>query len=150
MTTPASQWQRQAEELELPSGRVVKARKPDLMDILMSEHNGDVPDFLTAQVLAQFKGKKPKKEETDTVDMGLENLTKMGVFIDRVTREAFIEPRISENGHPDYENGEISIHDVSRPDKMFVYNWAMPASETAKAKSFRKEPQPDVEAVPEQ
>jgi len=138
--TPAAQWQRKTEIIGLPSGKVAEVQPLSMMSLILGDTAGDVPDMITAQVIAQFAG----KETPSQLEINKSELPRMGAFIKRIVVASMVNPRIVEN--PDYNNGEIAYDDVSDEDREFLMGRAMPARELATAERFRPGPDAIVES----
>lgn len=130
--TPASEWKRNAQMVTLPSGNVAEIRVVGMISLILSDESGDVPDLITAQLIAQLSGKPAQSQ----IVVDKSELPRMGGFIKRIAVASMVNPRIAEN--PDYDAGEIAYDDLSDEDKMFLLNLAMPTKEMATAERFRK------------
>ncbi len=136
VATPASQWKRETEIRQLPSGKVAELKKPDIAGLVMSAGDGNVPSGLVQTFLdAMTNGKPangavaaPKWKPTP------EDLPALMRFVDTIITAAFANPVIT--AEPDYEAGEIALRDLVTEDKLDVFSWAMP-EEVAAAVRFR-------------
>lgn len=106
--TPASQWTRPTELVELPSGKVARFRRVNFMTMI--RRGEDAPNFLKAYVAKSLRG------ETDKKGFSLDDMdtTEAVEFILFMAKAVFVEPRVVE-GEPQNE-GEISIDDVDPAD----------------------------------
>lgn len=143
MTKSAAAFKR-TEEVQLPSGLTVEVRKPDISRLVMESKDGSVPAFLQQQVVAGLAG---KAETVDDWDPSKEDLATMSRFMDMVVRAALVWPVIVD-GNPDYDAGQISLHDLEQADRTFLFGWAMPDSNAA-AGRFRAKQNGAVEPVPD-
>lgn len=128
--TSGAEW-RAGELVELPSGKVARLRKPDVL-ALISE-NGEVPDGLSQFMFGDSKD----------ADMA-EALPAMAPLLNRVTRAAFIEPRIVDEPSKD---DEISLEDVAMADKLFIFQWLMEGAAGQQAGTFPEEQARNLAAV---
>jgi hypothetical protein len=125
---------RKTEIQTLPSGAEVELRKPDIPRLVMESETGEIPEYLTASVLANFK--KGGQVVVD-FEMTAADLPRMSKFLDTVVRAALVWPRVVAS-EPDYDAGEILITDIDTNDRMFIFQWAMPEAGQA-AQRFRPE-----------
>jgi len=135
MATPAAQWKRQeAQTLKLPSGNSVDVYEADILGMIMSGDNEDVPDFITAQVMRGVSGTKTK---APNLDITPDKLPEFGQFIDRVVRAGVVSPHVVV-GEADYDAGQISIDDLTFADKFLIFQVVMPQGEAQAAITFRQ------------
>lgn len=111
-----------AEDLTLPSGMVIRARRPAPLEIAMW---GSLPLALTAEV-QQVDGEKPKPS-TETILANIELSRQLLVF-------AFVNPRISQ--HP-VGDDEIQPSEIPGDDAAYVIRWAMHREEADGLRRFR-------------
>ena len=141
--TQAEKWKRPAERAEtltLPSGNVVKARRPSLF--LMMKR-GILPTHLYKTAMSVTDG-----TNTDPAAMKPEDLKSYFDFFMIYVVEAVVEPKIILKGDP--KSGEVSIDEFTDDDMFAVFKGvnALPEStkdaerreESAKLEPFRKEP----------
>lgn len=125
--TPASQWRRQTEVKQLPSGLVVELQRPSFVDAIMGD--GSLPEGLATVIFEGFFNTgnsewKPKPED----------LPKLAEMISKICRAAFANPRIVEQGQiPDYDNGQIALADVIDADRRWVLEWAISGGQAVPA-----------------
>jgi len=129
--SPASAFKREPLALLLPSKRVVLVQDVDLV-ALITANKGDVPDFISGQVLSMFTGTK----HAANTGVKADNVGEMFEFVGTIVKAAVVQPRIVET--PDYDAGQIGIDDLSTDDKLHIFGVAMPAGDAAVASSFRK------------
>jgi hypothetical protein len=147
--TPAALWKPVTFEEVLPSGKVARLKKPDIVGLVMSSDNGDVPDWLTGMVAREITGEHRDVEMfTGNDSEDRKRLAGLGTFMEKLVRLAFVEPRIAPaSREPDYEAGEIAYSDLDSTDKMWVMNWSMPRGRDA-AEAFPAEQAGRVDAAP--
>jgi hypothetical protein len=127
----ASEWQAaglvvaaaEAVELPLPSGMVIRARRPDPVQVAMW---GQLPLRLASAVGGEGGGALPGNEEV---------LAAIALSRD-VLVYCCVSPRISMTPVGD---GEIHPRDVPMADAMFILKWARREEETEKLRCFRGE-----------
>lgn len=122
--TKGSAW-RTTEDVELPSGKVARLQKPDVLALIMS--SGEIPDVLSNQLLAGLQGAAPKEQ----VELTAENVGGLLEVVNTVTRAAFVLPRIVNKPAETMGEDEIGIEHVAFNDRVFVLKWAMGGSITA-------------------
>lgn len=121
MVTPIQDWQAASEEeVTLPSGKVVRLRRPDLVDLLMG--NGDIPDVLTNMIVDSINGGGRKEFEINK-----ETLPQLIESINVIAKAVFVEPKLWNEIYADEAQGIIPIGWVSFADKTHVFAWAMGA-----------------------
>lgn len=126
---------RKTEIVTLPnSGVEVELRKPDIPRLVMESAEGDIPEYLTATVLAGFRSGKQTQIDFEPTAADLPRLNRL---LDIVVRAALVWPRIV-TSDPDYEAGQILITDLDTNDRMFIFQWSMPEAGQA-AQRFRGE-----------
>lgn len=128
MITSANQWV-VTEEIDLPSGKTARLRKPNMLALAASTHGA--PDLLTQTMIDKINGKPAKK-----VEITAENFPTLLDSMRRVTKAAFVEPRIEDT--PDYDNGVIAINDVDEGDLVCVFLWAQ-GMEMEQARSYLRQ-----------
>src|SRR5579864_280387 len=115
----------EAQDLELPSGMVIQARRPDPGHLLMWQR---LPLGLSQKAFG------PDGEDTRTE----EEKREQGLAMIATSRDILIyccvEPRISLNPGPD----EIHPRDVPLKDALFILRWAMRRQEAGALESFRE------------
>lgn len=152
------EWRQEREEAqegyvkELWSGRVARLRPPDLATLLAA---GQIPDPLTDQVYRMvFRGEiaEPLVDMAKADEQGAppaEDIQATLALYEVICKAMFVEPRIVDDPQAD---DEIHIDDVPLVDRIGV--WGLAISTTAlgvgRLKSFRLQPAPDVEAVPDE
>jgi len=137
--TPASEWKRKPERVLFPSGKVAEILPISMISLVLSDADGDVPDLITAQVVAMLQGAPSQSE----IKVDKSELPRMGGFIKRIAVTSMVNPRIVDN--PNYNAREIAYEDLSDDDRGFLLNRAMPVKEMATAERFRKRPAAAVE-----
>jgi len=130
--TKGSAW-RTTEDVELPSGNVARLRKPDVLALIMS--NGEIPDVLSAQLLAGMQGGAAPKQ----IELTAENVSGLLEVVNTVTRASFVLPRIVDKPEAEMTEDEIGIEHVAFNDRVFVLKWAMGGS-IAAAQRFPDSP----------
>lgn len=125
----ASAWAVTPDELTLSKGTVLVV-KPDLLALVMTDTEGNIPDAITNRILDRFKPddgakkkRKPEGLQPDKADMD-----GMYRFIRLMVTAAMHWPRIVDKPDPDYQNGEIKYEDLARnqEDLLKVFEYAMP------------------------
>jgi len=116
---------RECEELELPSGVVVQARRPQLETWLL---RGRIPEALSGVVLA-LAGGDAKRRPLEAEDIAM-----IGAFNRVVVIATVVEPRVVEGAAG---KGEISFGDIPDEDAEFILAWARRAPEVASLETFR-------------
>lgn len=129
----ADAWQPQTALLRVPSGRVVEVKEVDLVGLVVAS-DGDVPDFITGQILSALDG-KPRKQPS--LEINKDNLPEMFGFINTVVMAGMVKP-VVKKANAKYSEGEINLGDIPTDDKLAIFNAVMPSSEVGAAKSFRQ------------
>lgn len=117
--TKGSAW-RATEDVELPSGKVARLQKPDVLALIMS--SGEIPDVLSGQLLAGLQGGAAPKEPAEITADSLSDLLEV---VNTVTKAAFVLPRIVDKPADQMDEDEIGIEHVAFNDRVFVLKWAM-------------------------
>jgi hypothetical protein len=145
--TPAVQWKRQTQLVELPSGNVVEIMEIDISGFILSG-DSSIPDFLTTQVLAGMNGgMNGQGSQPKEVEIGSDDFEKLLPFIERVATMTIVNPVIVTDRKPDYDNGEIHLSDIDVTDKIFLFTSLMPSQEMSAVASFREKPGASVGTV---
>jgi ribosomal protein S8E len=118
-------------KLKLPTGRVVEVKEVDLIG-LITAGNGDVPDFISGQVLAGLNGRHGAK--AITIDKN--NVGEMFSFINTIVKASVVSHKVVDK-NADRAIGEINLGDLTTEDKLAIFNAVMPL-EAAAASSFRQ------------
>lgn len=116
--TPINEWQPAVEELTLPSKKVIKARRPDLV-AMIAEGEGDTPDLLSNMVMQMISNPGSRSEVAITP----ETLPQIMSSLNVIAIAAFVEPRLWDKDEADDEH--IPVGWVSFADKAFVMAWAL-------------------------
>jgi len=116
----------QAENIELPSGAVVRARRPGLETWML---HGRIPEALSGVVLA-IAGAEAQRRT-----LGAEDIALIGAFNRAIVIAAVVEPRVVEVV---LGEGEISYADIPDADVEYILAWARRAPEVASLESFRR------------
>lgn len=111
--------------VELPSGVVVKLRKPDGLKALLS--GGKIPNSLMGIVEQALNPER--KGDVDMSDLGQnpEAMADLFRLIDNMTVDAFLEPKV----HPAPETEEerdddkVYVDEVDINDRFWILSWAM-------------------------
>jgi hypothetical protein len=121
----ASTWKRETDTLDLSKGPV-KAIRPDLFALVMTDESNTIPDGLSSRILDRFKpdDSQKKKKQAEPWQPEKKDLAGMYKFIQLMVTAALVEPRIVDK--PNYANGEIEYDDLSMEDKIKVFEYAMP------------------------
>lgn len=138
--TPAKEW-RNLHNVTLPSGRRVVLRKPDLFRLILKAKDGKIPNGLRSWALNKIMGKATAetwKPETEADVVGYVDM------VEYMCEVCFAEPVITEN--PNYEAGEISVLDIDRDDREYVFKWAAPQGVGA-AQAFPEQSTRNVDAA---
>jgi hypothetical protein len=120
MVTPISEWEPQAEDVPLPSGKVAKLKRPDLVDMIAGE--GEIPDLLSNLVMNLTVNGKAKEITLDT--MTNEQLKELMKSLNVIAIACFVEPRLWE-GDEQRADGAIPVKWVAFNDKAAVMAWAL-------------------------
>jgi hypothetical protein len=128
----AREWRRkaaaiEAEDLTLPSGMAIKARRPGPLKLA---EWGKLPLLLG---MAQSGGQGTTAEQA----------VEIADFMRLLLVYCCIEPRISETASEDSED-EIRPRDLPEADWMFIVRWAMRIEEADTLRPFRRQRTPDV------
>ena len=138
--TPASEWRRDVETVQLPSGKVAKLRRINMLSMIRKGDN--VPNFLAAKVTASLNGARRVKAEKEQVSPkdAIES-----VFF--LAMNAFVYPRVVE-GEAHAED-EVSIDDLSEDDIAYAASYATGDAAAIEAvAAFRNPQEADVESLP--
>jgi len=115
----------EAAELKLPSGMVIRARRPDPSQLLLWGH---LPLGLAAEVGHGFRASQTNEDSSPNNQQLLASLA--------LSRDLLlyccVEPRISLTPGPD----EIHPKDVPLPDALFLLRWAMRREEADALRGF--------------
>lgn len=136
--TPFAEWADDSQEVTLPSGRVVKLRRPDIIELI--GENGEAPDVLGNLVLSSISGKGAGVEIDD-----LDKLRQVMQSVNTVCKAAFVYPKLWDNDA--VEDPYIPIGRVAFNDRSFVFAWVLGVKYQA-VESFRPQPAGDVGTVP--
>lgn len=138
--TPASSWGDNTELVELPSGKVAKLRRLNVL--MMLERGGDdVPNFLKVYMLRKIKGQKVSNNPMD----GVEDAREAVRMIAFLAKQVFAYPRLVDVVQAD---DEVCIDAISEVDLSFAAAYALgDRSVVNQLESFRAEAQSDVEPV---
>jgi len=99
----------QGEPLELPSGLVVKVRRPEIPKLIADE-------LIPADLVQEFI-----KVQSDTSNLNATQLVKLMQFQKAMAKHALLEPKIVDE--PNYDSGEISIDDLDQDDLDVVWSY---------------------------
>jgi hypothetical protein len=129
VTSKVEQWrtfgqkaaQAEAQELELPSGMVVRARRPG--PVLLAQY-ARLPLTLAAKV---------SDESPNAVDGSAGELLNFAEFLREILVYCVVEPGISMNP----EVGQIHPHEIPNGDFEFIIGWALRREEAASLEFFR-------------
>lgn len=113
--------------ITLPTGPIVKVRKPKLLDMFAS---GQIPGELI-----NLARNKTEDELNKKIEGNPEARKKTLEMMNAVVKAAFVEPKIVDE--PDYDKQEIHVDDLDMSDKLFVYKIAMGGTE--ELKKFREQ-----------
>jgi hypothetical protein len=136
--SPATDWKPKLEPLDLPSGKTIEVRQFDVLGMILSNKDGEVPDFITSQVASDISGKGKKK--TPALTMAGKDFPQLVKFVNQICRTVMVNPRICKGEEPNYEDGEISIDDMEVMDRMYIFETLMPHEEQFGAGKFRQKP----------
>jgi hypothetical protein len=132
-TTTAAAWrqaaqktkQTGAEQLELPSGAVVMARRPGLETWML---RGRIPERLSGIVLA-LTGEGERRQLT------VEEQAELGRFNREVVIATVVSPQVVEGAAGE---GEISYGEIPDVDAEYLLAWAQRGAEVASLETFRE------------
>lgn len=138
IVSPVSAWA-DGEVVTLPSGRNMRLRQLDVMDVLALD--GSIPNFL----LPMLSG-KGQKTETTTEDM-----LRLAPILKRVAEQSVVEPRIVSTIAEVNAGEGILLSMIPMGDKMAMLTFAMggTAAVDAASRFLQKQAEP-VAVVPEQ
>jgi hypothetical protein len=139
--TPASEWRNKAELVKMPSGRVAKLRRANLLTMIRDGEN--VPNFLATKVTERLSGRKPANAAApDSLEMARSAVD--SVFF--IAKAVFVYPRLVD-GEPQADD-EVCIADVPESDLAFAASYATGDAAVIDAvATFRRQAQADVESV---
>jgi hypothetical protein len=128
----ASQWKKKAAEaaeqeavtLELPSGMIIRARRPDPMQLAAWDK---LPMSLAAAAQAE------DAEHGSAPQVTNDQAAEMAVFLRDLLIYCCVDPRVSLAPKDD----EIHPKDIPQGDWIFILNWAMRAEEARALQGFR-------------
>jgi hypothetical protein len=128
-----AQWRAgRTEEVTLPSGLVVTAKRISLEDVIMS---GDIPKPLMGMLSAL-------QTEATANALTVDRLVEFMPVVDRTVRLAILEPPIADVADDDH----LSIEELPAKDRLALFSWLVqPAAALA---PFRSEPVGAVDAAP--
>lgn len=118
-TTPINEWEPQAEEVTLSSGRRAKLLRPDLVAMIAGD--GDTPDVLSNLVLSMVTGDSGKRE----LDITPDTLPQIMKSLNVVNKACFVEPKLWDNDFADEEH--IPIKWLTFQERGEVFGWALGA-----------------------
>lgn len=136
--TSFAEWADDSQEVTLPSGKVVKLRRPDIIELIGED--GEAPDVLGNLVLSSISGKGSGVEIND-----LDKLRQVMQSVNTVCKAAFVYPKLWDNDA--VEDPYIPIGRVPFNDRSFVFAWVLGVKYQA-AQSFRPQPAGNVGTVP--
>lgn len=142
MVTPIQEWEPQVEDVTLPSGKSVKAKRPDL--VAMISDDGDVPDLLSNLIVSLLTG-SGGKTTFDLATMTPDQLKEMVKSANVIAKACFVEPQLWDNAQRDETH--IPLAWVSLNDKAFIMGWAL-GGQYQPAKTFPAQPNGHVESIP--
>jgi len=147
--TSIEQWKRSVEgvPVELPSGNVVKLRRPGLDTFVQA---GQVPNSLMS-LMTSFRDSGKETPDYDAVGDEIlnhpEKLQELMSFLDFAVTKIMVDPPVSavpEDGEP-RDPGKLYTDEVDLEDKFFMLNYAVGGvNDLAK---FRQQLAPGVDAV---
>ena len=115
-----------AEQLELPSGAIVMARRPGIETWLL---RGRIPERLSGIVLALTGDEQQRRPLT------MDEQAELGRFNREVVVATVVSPRVVEGAAGD---GEISYAEIPDVDAEYILAWAQRGAEVASLESFRE------------
>ena len=128
-----AQWRAgRTEEVALPSGLTVTARRITLEDVIMS---GDIPKPL----LGMIEGLRAAAAEDA---LTLDRLVEFMPVVDRTVRMAIIDPPMADVADDEH----MSIEELPAGDRLALFSWLVQPA--AKIAPFRPEPGGAVAAAP--
>lgn len=136
--TPFAEWADDSEDVQLPSGKVVKLRRPDIIELIGED--GEAPDVLGTLVLSSISGKGAGVEIDD-----LDKLRQVMQSVNTVCKAAFVYPKLWDDDV--VEEPYIPVGRVPFNDRSFVFAWVLGVKYQA-AQSFRPQPAGDMGTVP--
>lgn len=143
--TPVSAWLDQYEEVELPSGRTVGLRQPDVLCLITAD--GNVPNLLRP-MLTQQMGGKPAKLPTES-EVTLEDLQALTEMLNRVARACFVEPAIVETMDDVRAGKGVMVDMIPYADKVALISYGMGGKRAIEAGiRFLKQQSQRLEFVP--
>lgn len=128
MISPLSEWD-VVEEVQLPSKRVVKLRQLDVISLIAE--NGDIPNFLMAQINGRASQQK---------DITAAELMRFLPFLNQLARLMFVEPAIVSAEEARAGLG-ITLGQVPLNDKLALVTYGMGGAGAVSAVERFPEPQ---------
>lgn len=142
MVTPLNEWVPQPEEVTLPSGKIAKLKRPDLVDLIAGD--GEIPDLLSNLVISMTSG-AGKTTELSMDKLDRQQLKELLKSLNVIAIACFVEPKLCEGDTP--LGDAIPVAWVKFEDKAHVMAWALGGRYEA-AKSFPAQQNGHVAAIP--
>lgn len=124
------------EEVELPSGNVVKLRKVHLLEMA---RDGEIPATLATMISNEGK---INLNAADLLSKG-NDMADLLNMIDAISIKAFAGPKLGKEATDD----QLGLDEVDVMDRMFVFRWCNRGAE--QLKPFRPEQDASVESAPD-
>lgn len=124
--TSANAWKPQTWRTALPSGKVVELKKPSVFALIADD--GSIPDTAFEMFTQKPNGKTEETPEQAAKSMR-EQMRVMLSMARVVVPNAVVSLRVITDGEPDYESGEIHLHDMDEQDQMFLVTWGLQGGE---------------------
>jgi len=138
--TPASEWGVASEIKALPSGKVARLKRLNVLAMLQNDKD-DVPSFLKMRVARSLSGGNAKQKAVE----GIDDPGDAAETIIWLAKKVFVYPKIVDE--PQAED-EISIDVVELEDMLFAAGYGLgDAGVVQQLETFRREASGDVEPV---
>jgi hypothetical protein len=121
-----------AGRIDIPFGNTALVKKPSLFAIM--NEDGNIPNSFYVAMFSADQKTGQINMNTMSDDQKIEYIKTMMYMADKVARESFVSPSISEN--PDYDNDEIALDDIDDRDKEHLLNWVMGGGQVPEVKNF--------------
>lgn len=141
--TPASEWRKDVETVKLPSGKIAKFKRLNMLAMVRKGDN--VPNFLASKVMENLQGQQRKKQAAAAQDTFSPQDAIEAVFW--LATNVFVYPRLVD-GEPQAED-EVCIDHISEADLAFAATFGTgDAAAIDAVAAFRNQAEANVESVP--
>jgi len=140
--TPASEWRKDVENVQLPSGKVARLKRTNMLSMIRKSEN--VPNFLAARVIESLSGNKKAKNAAPAQPLSPKDAIDSVFFL---AMAAFDYPRLVE-GEPQSDD-EVCIDHLSEDDIAYAASYATGDAAAIEAvAAFRHQAKANVESLP--